>query len=96
MRLKKRLKKYDKIYASYLGLVNGEHAFKDTESTQVIISKHFTRSGSTSREVGKAWYAMVASLGYRKAIIAFGLMPVGTIVKLYLRENKWHYRHLGE
>ncbi len=87
---------YPKIYASFLGFSNKLYRFKALDSEQIIEYHHFSRCGSTPKSLKRVWWELNKKHGYRKAFVIFGIMPVGTIVKLYQREKKWYYRHLGE
>jgi len=86
---------YPKVYATYQGEDKQGHHFV-TDAGEEIVQKHFSRSGSTPRRLKYEWYRLIREKGYRKALVIFNIMPVGTRVKLYMREGTWHYRHLGE
>jgi hypothetical protein len=100
---------YPKTYAVYLGRFLKDdkwrfsptdrdyvHRFEAVDTKEIIEANHFGRSGSTPIRVKQAWYKMITEVEYRKALTKFGIMPIGTKVKLYQRQGSWYYRHMGQ
>lgn len=96
---------YPKTYATYHGVGSrykkrsyakeAIHRFL-TDAGETLELVGLGRSGSTPRRLKRVWYALIDQVGYRKALVQFGIMPIGTRVKLYQRDGRWCYRHLGQ
>jgi len=96
---------YPKTYAVYLGkgerdkekTYGKEEVYRfQTDDGTIIEQKHFSRSGGTPTRLKREWYRLCREIGYRKALVEYNIMPVGTRVKLYFKPGRWCYRHMGE
>ena len=96
---------YPKIYATFQGKFvkepwkwgsKEEYYRFVTDDGEIIEQNHFSSNGGTPKAVKREWGKLCKNEGYNKVITEHGLMPIGTRVKLYIKKNKWCFRHMGE
>ena len=97
--------KYPKIYATYVGESVSldsktgkyvtKYSFKTEGSDAPLILTNVRGYGRTPIKFQRLWTAMVAALGYSNARKLYGLVPVGTKVKLFQKRGEWCFRHMG-
>ncbi len=92
----------------FVGFINNGSVYRfETDDGEIIdvcadyrfsreLGRQLGRSGHTPRKVSRQAYNERLAAYHKKRPALSNIMPVGTRVKLYKRDDRWMYRHLGE
>lgn len=71
------------------------YRFRAADGTTIDVPYWPSRSGHKPKRLYREWHQLCRDVGYRKAVDSY-FFTTSEPVKLYQRNGRWYYRHLGE